>query len=439
MLTGRCLVLICALAGLLAYPGLGTTGNSAGRELFVLHCAKCHGADGKGTSARAVEPEIPDFTSASWHAKRSDSILLASIVHGKGKGMPAFGERIQEDQARALMSHVRSLNSGKGKPGDDIQAAAYSPTDFEKEFQRLQAKFEKLQAEVHRLVPTPGGKSASERKKSGAGRELFLVHCAKCHGKDGTGAPSKMSNPEIPDFTDASWQARHSDAQLLKSILEGKGKEMPTFQKKLDKEKAKSLLAFVRAFSPTKQGDKKQENAPNQGTSQDFSPSPGPKNGVLDEPKEPAAALSCPEKLQAWLGKFHPPAVNFPIALLAAAALAEFLRIVTGRPFFDAPARFCLWIGAGTACLAALLGWFLAGFHLTDDDWVKTTHRWLGTSTAACALLLLLLSEISRRWPSGFPRLCYRLTLFGLAGLVTVTGYFGGALVLGLNHYAWPS
>src|SRR6516162_11927020 len=43
-----------------------------------------------------------------------------------------------------------------------------------------------------------------------------------------------------------------------------------------------------------------------------------------------------------WLGKFHPPAANFPIALLVAAALAEILFAATGRPVFDAANRFSL-------------------------------------------------------------------------------------------------
>ena len=47
-------------------------------------------------------------------------------------------------------------------------------------------------------------------------------------------------------------------------------------------------------------------------------------------------------------GKFHPPAANFPIALLVAArSLRSSWRRATGlRPLFDAANRFCLWFGA---------------------------------------------------------------------------------------------
>ncbi len=47
-----------------------------------------------------------------------------------------------------------------------------------------------------------------------------------------------------------------------------------------------------------------------------------------------------------WLGKFHPPSINFPIALLLMAAVAEALLLATGRPLFDHAARFCVWFGS---------------------------------------------------------------------------------------------
>jgi hypothetical protein len=100
--------------------------------------------------------------------------------------------------------------------------------------------------------------------------------------------------------------------------------------------------------------------------------------------------------------------------------------------------RYCVWFGALTAAGAGTLGWFLAGFRLTDTSWVLMTHRWLGTSTVAFAALVLFLCEASRgegRWKT---RICFRVTLFTIAGLVAVTGFFGGAVVYGLNHYAWP-
>ena len=135
-------------------------------------------------------------------------------------------------------------------------------------------------------------------------------------------------------------------------------------------------------------------------------------------------------KLIAWLGNFHPSLVHFPIAMLLGAAVAEALLLWTGRELFGQSARFCLWIGALSAPPTAVLGWFFGGCALADDNWVLTVHRWMGTLTAAWAVALLSLRERAGGTS-------YRPALFLGALLASVTGFFGGALVYGLDHYAW--
>ncbi len=66
------------------------------------------------------------------------------------------------------------------------------------------------------------------------------------------------------------------------------------------------------------------------------------------------------------------------------------------------------------------------------------THRWLGTSTVAGAGLVLVLSEVSRHPHRPRTRLCFRVVLFLVAAVVLATGFFGGAVVFGLDHYTWP-
>jgi uncharacterized membrane protein len=145
-------------------------------------------------------------------------------------------------------------------------------------------------------------------------------------------------------------------------------------------------------------------------------------------------ALAKPEsnvpKPLAWLGKFHPPVTHFPIALLSAAALAELLFMRTGKDRFEHAVHFTVWFGALAAIAAATLGWFFAGFQLFDEERLMTLHRWAGTSTALFACGLLYTMERAKR--SSF-----RAVLFSSAGLVGATGFLGGALLYGLDHYAW--
>ncbi len=246
--------------------------------------------------------------------------------------------------------------------------------------------------------------------------ELYELHCAECHGAKGTGKAVRRTMPAIPDFTDASWQARRSDAQFLASILDGKGADMPPSGDELSDEQAHALVDFVRAFAPASEAAG-QVSPEALASSQDFT-----------------------SKLIRWLGNFHAPSVHFPIALLTAAALAELLRMAApGAPErFQLVSRFCVWLGTLSALAAAVLGWFMGGFRLLDPSWVMTTHRWLGTLVAAGSLFVLFLCARSRPPDRRRTLIGFRAALFVLAGIVTVAGFFGGAVVFGINHYAWP-
>ena len=252
-------------------------------------------------------------------------------------------------------------------------------------------------------------------------RALFRQHCVKCHGADGTGSPVRGRLPRIPDFTAASWQAQRRDAQLLTSILNGKGKDMPPVREKINDEQARALVAYLRAFAPSTE-----ESAP----SEPEGPGPG-------EPADVKAPRGFLVTLIRWLGKFHPAAVHFPIGLLTAAAVAELL-VATGKPAFDVASRYCVWFGALSAVAAGILGWFVGSFRLAGASWLMITHAWLGTSTVACAGLVLALNEASFRSDRHRVQMWFRFMLLVLAVLVMVTGFFGGAVVFGLGHYTWP-
>jgi mono/diheme cytochrome c family protein/uncharacterized membrane protein len=362
--------------------------------------------------------------------------------------MPAFLGKLNKDQARGLVTYTRAFAPAKEKPRKKEQA---EPTDtrFEEHYHRLQQELDELQKESRQLSkapldggpPDPSEVSADQESsrpsepppqealpsatpapaETPAVRDLFRRHCGKCHGRDGTGGPARGLLPEIPNFADVSWHGHQSDAQLLVSILAGTESGMPAFRTKISEDQALRLVGYVRDFisTPDKSERKRQED-----------PSPA-------DLAEAVPPRSFSEKLLGWLGRFHLPAVHFPIALLTAAAVAELLRLATGTPVFDATSRYCLWFGFLTAVVAGTLGWFLGGFHLADASWVMMTHRWLGTSTIAGAGLVVVLSEVSRRPDRRRTRVLFRVALLVVALIVPVTGFFGGAVVLGIDHYSW--
>ena len=187
----------------------------AENELFQRSCARCHGKDGKGTETREDMPYIPDFSSHKWQEKRSDERLSASILDGKGKVMPAFGDKINREKAQALVEYIRQFDPERSKP-------AASPP-----------------------------KEPAQAAEPGAGKTLFKQHCARCHGADGVGKEARAATPAIPDFTHHPWHEQQSGAQLTVSILDGKGKAMPAFGDKISPDQARNLVAYIRKFDPT--------------------------------------------------------------------------------------------------------------------------------------------------------------------------------------------
>jgi len=95
-------------------------------DLYAKNCARCHGKDGKGKEGRKEAPAIPDLTSHKWHGQRSDAQLVVSILDGKGKDMPAFGDKITQEQAKALVNYVRQFDAEKSKESSKDQSQARS-------------------------------------------------------------------------------------------------------------------------------------------------------------------------------------------------------------------------------------------------------------------------------------------------------------------------
>ncbi len=138
-----------------------------------------------------------------------------------------------------------------------------------------------------------------------------------------------------------------------------------------------------------------------------------------------------------FAGKFHPATVHFPIALLVAAALAETLACRTGKSLFSEAARYCVWLAAPSALMAAGLGWAAGFFHSHPGlDLVFALHKWIGTGVAALAIGALFFLERWRRGNLGAKRF-YWAFLFCGGTLVLISGALGGVLVYGWEHYQW--
>jgi hypothetical protein len=74
---------------------------------------------------------------------------------------------------------------------------------------------------------------------------LFNRYCIRCHGVDGRGV---WDIPDVPNFTNARWQATRSDGQLARAILEGRGAVMPPWRGAISLEEAWAIARYIRTF-----------------------------------------------------------------------------------------------------------------------------------------------------------------------------------------------
>ena len=137
-------------------------------------------------------------------------------------------------------------------------------------------------------------------------------------------------------------------------------------------------------------------------------------------------------RLLDWLGRFHPMLVHFPIAFIPAALFTA----VVGRrrPGFAKPVQFLVVTAGVTAPFAMLSGWLSGGFALGADDWLTQSHRWLGTGIGVGALALGVFA-LKRPEQDRGSAMITGLSI--LTAAILVQGWFGGALVHGVDHLNW--
>ena len=129
-----------------------------------------------------------------------------------------------------------------------------------------------------------------------------------------------------------------------------------------------------------------------------------------------------------FLGRLHPIAAHFPVALLLMATLAEILLALRPALGLETTVRFLVAGGAIGALVAALLGWFAAGWRLSDKSQTLELHRWNGSAIVGGAILAAWFAFRTDR------RSGLRVTLAILAVALVIQGYLGGEMVFGPNH-----
>jgi mono/diheme cytochrome c family protein len=84
--------------------------------------------------------------------------------------------------------------------------------------------------------------SAPAKADTAAGEAMFKAKCAGCHGADGKGREAMKTTDMAADDVQ-----KMSDADLSKTISEGKPPKMPAY-KTLTPEQVKDLVSYIRSL-----------------------------------------------------------------------------------------------------------------------------------------------------------------------------------------------
>jgi mono/diheme cytochrome c family protein len=217
-------------------------------EVYQTYCFACHDNTGKGDPFLRLKsmPELPDFTSAAWQKSRTDQEFAVSILRGKGKYMPAMSDKLGEATPIDMVKLVRAFVGGKQKilvalPKFGGPVAPETGTGLPEL---------PPDTPLPEIPKGPAVASGDVAYKIRMGGDIFQKYCLVCHGRDGTGNENRIMLPPIPNFRDPPWQKSKNDAELLTSILDGKGTLMPSNAERITRDQAKLVLAYVRAFDP---------------------------------------------------------------------------------------------------------------------------------------------------------------------------------------------
>ena len=130
-----------------------------------------------------------------------------------------------------------------------------------------------------------------------------------------------------------------------------------------------------------------------------------------------------------FFGRFHPLLVHLPIGFLLLAILIEWYQRKKEKKNNNPIINYAWLLGAISAILAALCGWFLAEngeYAEADIFW----HRWLGIGLAVLASIGWWIKQGTKH----FPKLVKTGITYLVIGLILVEGHLGGSLTHGADY-----
>ena len=89
--------------------------------------------------------------------------------------------------------------------------------------------------------------AAAEGWAQSDAKAVFLDKCSVCHGEDGAGKTAKGKKLKVKDVHETS--KTESEADMIKVVTDGKGKDMDSFSKDLTVAQIKGVVQYYRSLA----------------------------------------------------------------------------------------------------------------------------------------------------------------------------------------------
>ena len=81
-----------------------TDQKELGQQLFMHHCAPCHGKQALGGIAG------PDLTASRYKYGKNHVSIIKSVTDGRSGGMPVFGSQLKREEIEVLADYLLNIN-----------------------------------------------------------------------------------------------------------------------------------------------------------------------------------------------------------------------------------------------------------------------------------------------------------------------------------------
>ena len=103
------ITIISAVAAGVLFSAAGVRAAETAEANWAKSCATCHGKDGAAHTRIAKRIGVKDLTDAAYQKSFTDEQAFGNLKNGEKGKMSPMGDKFSDDEIKALVAYVRTL------------------------------------------------------------------------------------------------------------------------------------------------------------------------------------------------------------------------------------------------------------------------------------------------------------------------------------------